>query len=93
MTAGRRDAYEALLERCRGIPPVTTAVAYPCEATALAGAIEAAEAGLIEPILVGPAAKIREVAAHAALKIDPYPIEESLDPKSSAARAVRIVSS
>ncbi len=93
MTAGRRDAYEALLERCRGIPPVTTAVAYPCEATALAGAIEAAEAGLIEPILVGPAAKIREVAAQAALKIDPYPIEESLDPKSSAARAVELVRS
>ena len=35
----------------------------PCEASALAGALEAAEQGLIVPILVGPAAKIREIAA------------------------------
>ena len=54
--------YEQLLERCRSLEPVATAVAHPCEATALAGAIEAAAQGLIAPILVGPAAKIREVA-------------------------------
>ena len=42
--------------------PVPTAVAHPCEESALAGAIEAGEKGLITPILVGPAAKIREIA-------------------------------
>ena len=46
--------YEHLLARCQGIDPIPTAVAHPCEETALAGAIEAAELGLIEPILVGP---------------------------------------
>ena len=89
----RRDAYQALLDRCRDITPITTAVAYPCEATALTGAIEAAEAGLIEPILVGPAEKIREVAAKAGLNIGPYPMEESPDPKSSAAKAVEMIRS
>jgi phosphotransacetylase len=90
-TGQRRDAYEALLERCRALPAVSTAVAYPCEATALTGAVEAAEAGLIEPILVGPADKIREVALECRLNIDKYPIEEAPDPKSSAAKAVELV--
>ena len=39
------DAYEQLLERCRSLDAVPTAVAYPCEATALAGAV----AGLSAP--------------------------------------------
>ena len=54
--------YEQLLERCASLEPIPTAVAHPCEATALAGAIEAGEQGLITPILVGPAAKIDEIA-------------------------------
>ena len=45
--------YELLLERCRSLAPVPTAVAHPCEETALAGALEAAEHKLITPILVG----------------------------------------
>ena len=54
--------YEQLLTRCRNLAAIPTAVAHPCEETALAGAIEAGQHGLIEPILVGPAAKIREIA-------------------------------
>ena len=38
--------YESLLERCRTLPAVPTAVAYPCEESALAGAVEAGEKGL-----------------------------------------------
>ncbi len=49
----RHDAYQTLLHRCKSLEPVVTAVAYPCETTALAGCIEAAEAGLIAPVLVG----------------------------------------
>ena len=54
--------YEQLLVRCQSLPPVPTAVAHPCEETALSGAVEAAAKGLIAPTLVGPAAKIREIA-------------------------------
>jgi phosphotransacetylase len=90
-TAERKDAYQALLERCQALPPISTAVAYPCETTALTGVVEAAEAGLIEPILVGPAEKIREVARKAGLKIDAYPIEDVTEPKAAAAKAVEIV--
>ena len=61
--------YEQVLERCRNLPPVPTAVAHPCEETALAGAIEAGEKGLISPILVGPASKIQEIAQKAGIAL------------------------
>jgi len=61
--------YENLLLRCASLDPVPTAVAHPCEASALAGALEAGEKGLITPILVGPAAKIQQVAEAAGLKL------------------------
>ena len=57
--------YEQLLERCRSLDPIPTAVAHPCESSALAGAIDAGREGLIAPILVGPAAKIEAVASAA----------------------------
>src|SRR5437588_431893 len=40
--------YEAILERCRCLAPVPTAVAYPCEASALTGAVEAAQKGKLD---------------------------------------------
>ena len=52
MAATGTGKYEALLEKCRNLEPVPTAVAHPCEETALAGAVEAGEKGLIQPILV-----------------------------------------
>lgn len=56
------ERHRALLAQARQGPPVPTAVVHPCEATALAAAVEAAELGLIRPILVGPEAKIRASA-------------------------------
>jgi phosphotransacetylase len=87
------DAYETLLSRCHALEPVTTAVAYPCEQTALTGVIEAAESGLIAPILVGPRQKIRELAIDASLNIDPYPIEDAMDAHAAAIKAVELVRS
>src|SRR5215207_1618675 len=89
-SAPKHDAYENLLERCKALEAVPTAVAYPCEATALAGAVEAAEAGLITPVLIGPADKIRKVAKEAKLNIEKYAIEDVAEPKAAAAKAVEI---
>jgi phosphotransacetylase len=83
--------YEQLLERCAFLEPVPTAVAYPCEQTALAGAIEAGEKGLIIPILVGPAARIRQIARSSALSLDRAQIVDTPDSDSSAAKAVELV--
>jgi phosphate acetyltransferase len=83
--------YEQLMERCAGLEPVATAVAHPCEASALAGAIEAGEKGLITPILVGPAAKIRDVATAAGITLGDVRIVDAAHSHESAAKAVALV--
>jgi phosphate acetyltransferase len=82
--------YEQLLAKCKSLEPVPTAVAYPCEVTALSGAIEAAEKGLIVPILVGPSAKIYSTAESAELDISSYRIVDVPESNASA-RAVELV--
>ena len=83
--------YESLLERCRGLDPIPTAVAWPCDETSLAGAIDAAKQGLITPILVGPAAKIAEVAKAHKIDVGRTEIVDVGDSHAAAARAVQLV--
>ena len=83
--------YERLLERCKSFAPVPTAVAHPCEATALTGAVEAAQAGLIDPILVGPARKIEETAKSAQLDLSTFQIVDTPHSMASATQAVSLV--
>jgi phosphate acetyltransferase len=83
--------YEQLLERCRSLEAVPTAVAHPCEETALAGAIEAGEKGLIAPILVGPAAKIQEIAKQHSIQLGKTRVVDVPHSHAAAARAVELV--
>ena len=83
--------YEELLASCRGLLPVRTAVVHPCEETALTGAIEARQLGLITPILVGPAAKIRAVAVASGIDIGTTDIVDAPHSHASAAAAVKLV--
>jgi len=83
--------YEEVLERCKRFEPVVTAVAHPCEASALAGAIEAGEKGLITPILVGPAAKIHEVAQKSGVDLSKTRIVDVPHSHAAAAKAVEMV--
>ena len=85
--------YEQLLERCRNLEPIPTAVAHPCETTALEGAIDAGNKGLIAPILVGPEAKIREIAAKARIDLGGVRIVDAQHSHDSAAKAVALVRS
>jgi len=84
----KHEKYRRLLERCKALPPTPTAVAHPCDESSLQGAVDAAKAGLIAPILVGPAARIREVAAKAGLDIAAYTIVDAAFSEESAAKAV-----
>lgn len=90
-TAPGTGKYERLLARCEGLAPVPTAVAHPCESTALSGAVEAASRGLIVPLLVGPAAKIAETAAEAQLDISKLEIVDAPHSHAAAAKAVELV--
>jgi len=85
--------YERLLERCRGLEPVATAVAHPCEESALSGALEAGEKTLIRPILVGPAAKIAEVARACKMDLGTTEIVDVPHSHAAAAKAVELVRS
>ena len=93
MTGTGTGKYEQLLTRCADLDPVATAVAHPCEASALAGAIEAGEKKLIIPILVGPSEKIRQVAAAAGIALGNVRIVEAAHSHESAAKAVALVRS
>jgi phosphotransacetylase len=83
--------YETLLKRCQSLEPVRTSVAYPCEATALAGAIDAAARGLIVPLLVGPAAGIAETASSAGIDLGKFEIIDAPNSIASAAKAVELI--
>jgi phosphotransacetylase len=83
--------YERLLERCLSLEPVPTAVAHPCEASALSGAVEAARKRLIVPILVGPASEIAETARSAKIDLGDIRIVDTPDSRASAASAVELV--
>ena len=54
MSERQHDKYDALIARCKALPATPCAVAHPCDESSLRGAVEAAELGLIRPILVGP---------------------------------------
>ncbi len=83
--------YERLLVKCRKLEPVPTAVAHPCEKTALRGAVEAGEKGLIRPILVGPAAKIEAIAKAAGIDLGNLHIVDTPHSQASATKAVELV--
>ena len=83
--------YELILERCKSVGPIVTAVAHPCEKSALAGAIEARKLGLIEPILVGPAKKINEVAKVSGIDLGGAQVVDTPHSHASAAKAVELV--
>ncbi|MFX1671115.1 bifunctional enoyl-CoA hydratase/phosphate acetyltransferase [Paraburkholderia sp. A2WS-5] len=85
------DKYSALLARCAGLAPVPTAVAHPCDVSSLTGAIDAANLGLIEPLLVGPEAKIRSVAQEARLSLENVKIVDVPHSHAAAERAVLAV--
>ncbi len=86
-----QDHYHGLLLRCAGLAPVPTAVVHPCEAGALQGALEADEAGLITPILIGPRRKIEATADAAGLDIAHLPLEAVEHSHAAAARGVELV--
>src|SRR5215831_19273192 len=86
-----KERYERLLSHARQLPPVTTAVAHPCDEVSLKGAAEAARLGLIAPILVGPPDRVRDVAERAELDISGFPLKESAHSHDSAAKAVELV--
>src|SRR5690242_291044 len=83
--------YQRLLDRCKTIQPIPTAVVHPCDESSLRGAVEAAELGLIVPTLVGPREKIASVAREFSIGISRFDIIDSPHSQAAAESAVRLV--
>jgi phosphate acetyltransferase len=83
--------YNRLIEVARKHPPMATAVAHPCDRVSLESAVEAAALGLLNPILVGPPARILDVASRESIDIGAFEIVESAHSHDSAAKAVELV--
>jgi phosphotransacetylase len=83
--------YEILLERCKDLNPIPTAVAHPCDASSLSGAMEAAQEGLIKPILVGPRSKIQGAAEAAGIDLRNIEVIDAPHSVAAAAKAVALL--
>jgi phosphate acetyltransferase len=83
--------YERLIARAKEVPAATTVVVHPCDESSLRGAVEAAEAGIIVPILVGPAAKISVVAREHNLDISGFKIADVPHSHAAAAKGVELI--
>jgi phosphate acetyltransferase len=83
--------YERLVAATKGLKPLLTAVAHPCDESALRGALEAAGAGMITPILVGPRDRIVHLAKSLEINLQGVDIVDVPHSQAAAAKAVEIV--
>jgi phosphate acetyltransferase len=83
--------YDRLIARAKSVPAATTVVVHPCDESSLRGALDAAKAGIIVPVLVGPAAKIKAVARDNQLPIDDVEIVDVPHSDAAAAKGVELV--
>jgi phosphate acetyltransferase len=83
--------YERLIAASKGLQPLATAVAHPCDEASLRGALEAAEAKMITPILVGPVNRLRSLAQSLGLDLGPAEIVDVPHSQAAAEKAVAIV--
>ena len=85
------EKYQHLIERARQAPSTATLVVHPCDESSLRAAVEAAEAGLIKPVLVGPAQKIAAVASAFQLDISSFDLVDAPHSEAAAEKAVELI--
>jgi phosphate acetyltransferase len=83
--------YDKLIAATKAIPPVPTIVVHPCDETSLRGAIDSAQAGIIQPILVGPASRIRDTASKFGLDVSDFETVDAPHSEAAAAKGVELI--
>jgi len=86
-----QSKYDRLMAAAQQVPGAVTLVVHPCDESSLRGVCEAAAAGIIKPVLVGPATKIKAVAAQHNLDISQFEIVDELHSEAAAAKAVELI--
>ena len=85
-----KGRWQGFVEKARAHPPVRAAVVHPCSKSAILGAVEVRDEGLLDPVLIGPFAKIRAAAAEVGVSLEGFQIEETEHSHAAAARAVEL---
>lgn len=86
-----RPFFQKLVERVRLQPPLPAAVVYPCDRESLQVALSGAFAGYLNPTLVGPEGRIRDIAGKSGLDISRLPIIDTADdPRAAGVRAAEL---
>ncbi|NGX97359.1 MAG: phosphate acetyltransferase [Candidatus Afipia apatlaquensis] len=83
--------YDRLIAAAKALPPTPTIVVHPCDETSLRGVVDSAAAGIIRPILVGPAGKIRDTASKFGLDISGFEIVDAPHSEAAAAKGVELI--
>ena len=83
--------YDRLIAEAKRTTAPKAIVVHPCDETSLRGAIEAANAGLINPMFVGPAAKIDRIARDHQLDIGKFELVDVAHSDAAAAKAVELI--
>ena len=85
-----QSVFDWVIKKCSDLDPIAVAVVSPLSEVAIRGAIDAARAGLINPYLIGPQAKIASLAREHGIEIAPYPIVDVTDDIEAAQRGVEL---
>ena len=83
--------YERLIAKAKQVPPAQTIVVHACDESSLRGPIQAAELGIIKPVLVGPAKKMEKVANEHGINIAGFQIIDAPHSDAAAERAVELI--
>ncbi len=83
--------YERLIADAKQVQSAATVVVHPCDEVSLRAVFDAANAGLIHPLLVGPRSKIVEVAQRHAIDISQFEIADAAHSEDAAALGVRLI--
>lgn len=87
------ERWQRLLERCRDIDPMPTAIVHPCDRPSLESALLATHADLIAPVIVAPGARLERLARECALSLDGLEIIDVPHSHAAAARAAELARS
>ena len=90
ITLAQGDELVRLLQVVRPLGRIKVAVVHPCDAVSLSAALDARAAGLIEPVLIAPRARLQAIAEQAGLRLDGLAIEDVPHSHAAAARAVQL---
>ena len=93
LLADKNMRYQQLLAGARHFAAIRMAVVHPCSREALTGALDAARLRLILPVLVGPAAEIRQLAAECGIELGSTPIVDLPHSQAAAQKAVAMARS